>query len=71
MVNTTYNYRARIKAGALCTREEFETKVKEPGGTPPNKKSTPGDWRALMAYNSCNISSIVLSFIFPSLNCFN
>ena len=27
-VNTIYNYRARIKNGALCNREQFENKVK-------------------------------------------
>ena len=27
-VNTIYNYRARIKNGALCNREDFENKVK-------------------------------------------
>ena len=27
-VNTIYNYRARIKNGALCNREQFETRVK-------------------------------------------
>lgn len=37
-VNTIYNYRARIKAGALCAREEFENKVKELGGNHQNKK---------------------------------
>ena len=27
-VNTIYNYRARIKNGALCDREQFERQVK-------------------------------------------
>jgi len=30
-VNTIYNYRARIKNGALCNREQFETQVKALG----------------------------------------
>lgn len=30
-VNTIYNYRAKVKNGALCDREEFENKVKEIG----------------------------------------
>ena len=34
-VNTIYNYRARIKNGAICGRDEFEKKVKEIGATNP------------------------------------
>lgn len=34
-VNTIYNYRARIKNGAICGRDEFEKKVKEIGATHP------------------------------------
>lgn len=30
-VNTIYNYRAKVKNGSLCDREEFEQKVKEIG----------------------------------------
>ena len=30
-VNTIYNYRARIKNGALDNRDQFERKVKEIG----------------------------------------
>ena len=30
-VNTIYNYRAKVKNGALCDREEFEQKVKQIG----------------------------------------
>ncbi len=30
-VNTIYNYRAKVKNGALCDREEFEEKVKQIG----------------------------------------
>ncbi len=30
-VNTIYNYRAKVKNGALCDREDFENKVKEIG----------------------------------------
>lgn len=30
-VNTIYNYRAKIKNGALCDRDEFENKVKQIG----------------------------------------
>ena len=30
-VNTIYNYRAKVKSGALCDRDEFEDKVKQIG----------------------------------------
>ena len=30
-VNTIYNYRAKVKNGAICERDEFETKVKQIG----------------------------------------
>lgn len=43
-VNTIYNYRARIKNGATCGRDEFEKKVKEIGV--PQHTQTEGDGKS-------------------------
>lgn len=41
-MNTIYNYRARIKNGAICGRDEFEKKVKEIG-VPQHTNKEGGD----------------------------